>query len=93
MINKSTILNKLADKLLKSTDLSDAFNKSKQASGRIKKLHEAITDRYKFEISNHKDCSQTELDANFVKYVEKKLNKSYQDEYKIEALFKKYKID
>jgi two-component sensor histidine kinase len=93
MSKQSFILAKMADKILKSAELSDAFNQSKQRSDRMKRLHEAITTRYKFEVANHKDCGTTELDASFTKHIEKKLTLSDRETYKLEALFKKYRID
>jgi hypothetical protein len=92
-MNKSSfILGKMADKILKSAELSDAFNQSRQRSDKLKRLHEAISQRYKFEVANHRDCSTTQLDASFTKYVEKKLTLSDRDTYKLEGLFKKYRI-
>jgi len=90
--NKSTILNKLADKLLKSKDLSDQFNSSREKSNRIKKLHESLTEKYKFNIRRGYSNTDVENDINFLKKSEKKLTLSDDENKKLDLLFFKYRI-
>ena len=92
MTNKSTILNKLADKLLKSTDLSDQFNSSREKYNRIKKLHESLTEKYKFNIGRGYSNTDVESDINFLKKSEKKLTLSDVENRKLDSLFFKYRI-
>jgi vacuolar-type H+-ATPase subunit I/STV1 len=90
------MLSKMADKLLKSADRSDAYAQSQAKYKKIKLLHEAMTERYKFYISS-KDkfihADQVKSDIDQVKKLEKKLTLSQMEENTMNRLFAKYRID
>jgi len=82
----------MADKLLKSADQADAWKKSKEKSDRLKKLHEALTEKYKFNMSKGYDNDSVLVDIDFVKRVEKKLTLTEIEDRKLNSLFFKYRI-
>ena len=82
----------MADKLLKASDLSDQFKSSKEKYDRIKKLHESLTDKYKFNMTKGYSNSDVENDINFLKKVEKKLTLTEIENRKLDHLFYKYRI-
>ena len=86
----------MADKLLKSADRSDAYAQSQAKYKRLKLLHEAMTERYKFYIT-HKEkfihADQVKLDIEQVKKLEKKLTLTTGEQTSLDKLFAKYRID
>ena len=89
------MLSKMADKLLKSADKADAYAQSQAKYKKIKLLHEAMTERYKFYISSKDKCSyadQIKSEIEQVKRLEKRLTLTDQDDSILERLFNKYKI-
>lgn len=92
MDKRSSFLSKMADKLLKAADLSDQFNSSREKSNRIKKLHESLTEKYKFNMGRGYSNIDVENDINFVKKAEKKLTLSDVETRKLDSLFFKYRI-
>ena len=92
MRTKSSLLAKMADRILKATDKADALNRSKEKSDKLKRLHEAISDRYKFKISRHDDATDIECDVKFLKLIERTLSPTWSQENKLEMLFKKYNV-
>ena len=86
----------MADKLLKSADRSDAYAQSQAKYKRLKLLHEAMTERYKFYIT-HKEkfihADQVKLDIEQVKKLEKKLTLTTSEQTSLDKLFAKYRID
>jgi hypothetical protein len=96
MNKTASMLSKMADKLLKSADKADAYAQSQAKYKRIKLLHEAMTERYKFYIT-HKEkfihADQVKSDIEQVKKLEKKLTLTTSEDTAINKLFAKYKID
>ena len=82
----------MADKLLKVADQADALQKSKERSGKIKALHEAISERSKIKILRQEDDGDIENEAAFVKRLEKTLSPTWSQDNQLERLFYKYKI-
>ena len=85
----------MADKILKSADRSDAYAKSQAKNKRLKLLHEAMTERYKFYITSKDKCSyadQVKSDIEQIKKLEKKLTLSATEETAINKLFAKYNV-
>jgi hypothetical protein len=95
MNKASAMLSKMADKLLKSADRSDAYAQSQAKYKKIKQLHEAMTERYKTCIS-HKDklqyADQVKTDIDVLKRLEKKLTLAADEETQLNRLFAKYKV-
>jgi gamma-glutamyl phosphate reductase len=92
MQNRFTLLTKMADRLLKASDKIEALNKSRERSDKIKKLHESISERYKFKVTRHENLIDIECDVKFLKLIEKTLSPTLSQENKLDALFKKYSI-
>lgn len=96
MNKTASMLSKMADKLLKSADRSDAYAQSQAKYKRLKLLHEAMTERYKFYIT-HKEkfihADQVKLDIEQVKKLEKKLTLTTGEQTSLDKLFAKYRID
>ena len=96
MNKTASMLSKMADKLLKSADKADAYAQSQTKYKRIKLLHEAMTERYKFYIT-HKEkfiyADQIKSDIEQVKKLEKKLTLTTSEDTALNKLFAKYKID
>lgn len=96
MNKTASMLSKMADKLLKSADRSDAYAQSQAKYKRLKLLHEAMTERYKFYIT-HKEkfihADQVKLDIEQVKKLEKKLTLTTSEQTSLDKLFAKYRID
>jgi thioredoxin-related protein len=95
MNKTASMLSKMADKLLKSADKADAYAQSQAKYKKIKLLHEAMTERYKFYISSKDKCSyadQIKSEIEQVKRLEKRLTLTDQDDSILERLFNKYKI-
>ena len=89
------MLSKMADILLKSADKADAYAQSQAKNKKLKLLHEAMTERYKFYISNKDKFSyadQVKSEIEQVKRLEKRLTLTDQDNSILERLFNKYKI-
>ena len=90
------MLSKMADKLLKSADKADAYAQSQAKYKRIRLLHEAMTERYKFYITS-KDkytyADQVKIDIEQVKKIEKKLTLTPSEDTTLSRLFAKYRID
>jgi len=96
MNKTASMLSKMADKLLKSADKADAYAQSQAKYKRLKLLHEAMTERYKFYISNREKytyADQVKSEIDQVKKLEKKLTLTDQDNSILERLFNKYKIN
>ena len=96
MNKRASMLSRMADKLLKSADKSDAYAQSKAKEEKFKKLHEYMTDRYKFYLStnNKQDyLDQVKKDIDEVKRLEKKLTLTTTEADTLNRLFAKYKID
>ena len=96
MNKTASMLSKMADKLLKSADRSDAYAQSQAKYKRIKLLHEAMTERYKFYITHKDKCSyadQVKSDIDQVKRLEKKLTLTLSEDSTLNRLFAKYRID
>jgi hypothetical protein len=96
MNKTASMLSKMADKLLKSADKADAYAQSQAKYKRIKLLHEAMTERYKFYItSKDKDTytDQVKSDIEQVKKLEKKLTLTPSEDTTLSRLFAKYRID
>ncbi len=90
------MLSKMADKLLKSADKADAYAQSQTKYKRIKLLHEAMTERYKFYITHREKfihADQVKIDIEQVKKLEKKLTLTPIEDTSLNRLFAKYKID
>jgi hypothetical protein len=92
MDKRRSLLTKMADKLLQSTDKAEAFEKSRQRSEKLKRLHDAISQRYKFRITRHESVADTEVDAAFLKLVQKTLTLTWSQETQLEKLFFKYNV-
>lgn len=95
MNKKSSILSKMADKLLNVAGRSDAFNESKKKQDKIKRLHEAISEKYKFSMNlpiHSMIMQETTRDIQSLKAIEKKLTLTPSDEATLERLFYKYRI-
>ena len=96
MNKTASMLSKMADKLLKSADKADAYAQSQAKYKRMKLLHEAMTERYKFYIT-HKEkfihADQVKSDIEQVKKLEKKLTLSVAEGTALDRLFAKYRID
>ena len=92
MDKRSSFLNKMADRILKAADQADALKKSKERSDKIKLLHEAITDKYRFKISRHESVEELEGQVAFLKKVEKTLSLTWSQEQLLERLFNRYGI-
>jgi len=92
MQNRFTLLTKMADRLLKASNKIEALNKSRERSDKIKKLHESISERYKFIVTRHESLIDIECDVKFLKLIEKTLSPTSSQENKLDALFKKYNI-
>jgi gamma-glutamyl phosphate reductase len=92
MQNRSSLLTKMADRLLKASDKIEALNKSRERSDKIKRLHESISERYKFKVTRHENLIDIECDVKFLKLIEKTLSPILSQENKLDALFKKYSI-
>jgi hypothetical protein len=96
MNKTASMLSKMADKLLKSADKADAYAQSQAKYKKIKLLHEAMTERYKFYIT-HKEkfihADQVKSDIEQVKKLEKKLTLAPNEDTIINRLFAKYRID
>lgn len=89
------MLSKMADILLKSADKADAYAQSQAKNKKLKLLHEAMTERYKFYISSKDKFSyadQVKSEIEQVKRLEKRLTLTDQDNSILERLFNKYKI-
>ena len=96
MNKTASMLSKMADKLLKSADKADAYAQSQAKYKRMKLLHEAMTERYKFYITNKdKDtyADQVKSDIEQVKKLEKKLTLTPSEDTTLSRLFAKYRID
>jgi len=86
------MLTQMANTLLKSADQADAFAKSKERNQKIKSLHEAISEKYKFYTSRGYSTDETKRDADTLKILEKKLTLNNQENDKLDRLFFKYGI-
>jgi nitrate/nitrite-specific signal transduction histidine kinase len=96
MDKRSSILSKMADKLLKSADISDALAQSKAKQQKYNQLHEAMTERYKFYLiskDKHQYADQVRKDIDEVKKFQKKLSLTTQESNTLNRLFAKYRID
>jgi tRNA U34 5-carboxymethylaminomethyl modifying GTPase MnmE/TrmE len=96
MNKTASMLSKMADKLLKSADKADAYAQSQVKYKRIKFLHEAMTERYKFYISNKDKATyvdQVKSDIEQVKKLEKKLTLTTIEDNILNRLFAKYRVD
>jgi hypothetical protein len=96
MNKTASMLSKMADKLLKSADKADAYAQSQAKYKRIKLLHEAMTERYKFYITHNEKfihADQIKSDIEQVKKIEKKLTLSPSEDTTLSRLFAKYRID
>jgi thioredoxin-related protein len=96
MNKTASMLSKMADKLLKSADRADAYAQSQAKYKRIKLLHEAMTERYKFYITSKDKCTyadQVKTDIEQVKKLEKKLTLTSSEDTTLSRLFAKYRID
>jgi hypothetical protein len=95
MNKTASMLSKMADILLKSADKADAYAQSQAKNKKLKLLHEAMTERYKFYISSKDKFSyadQVKSEIEQVKRLEKRLTLTDQDNSILERLFNKYKI-
>ena len=95
MNNTASFLSKMADKLLKATDRSDAFAESKKKQERLKQLHEAISERYKFAMNlpiKSELMQETTRDIQTFKAIEKKLTLTPKENTVLQRLFDKYGI-
>jgi hypothetical protein len=95
MNKTASMLSKMADILLKSADRADAYAQSQAKNKKLKLLHEAMTERYKFYISSKDKVSysdQVKSEIEQVKRLEKKLTLTDHDNSILERLFNKYKI-
>jgi len=90
------MLSKMADILLKSANRADTYAQSQAKNKKLKLLHEAMTERYKFYITNKdKDtyADQVKSDIEQVKKLEKKLTLTPSEDTTLSRLFAKYRID
>jgi len=96
MNKTASMLSKMADKLLKSADKSDAYAQSKAKEQKIKQLHIAMTEKYKFCLSSkdkHQAADQIEKQIAEVKRLEKKLSLTTNESNSLNNLFAKYRIN
>ena len=95
MNKTASMLSKMADKLLKSADRSDAYAQSQAKTKRMKALHEAMTERYKYYITSKEKASyveQVESDVSQLKKFEKKLTLTESDSMMLDRLYAKYRV-
>jgi hypothetical protein len=96
MNKTASMLSKMADKLLKSADKSDAYAQSKAKQQKLQRLHEAMTERYKFYMSSKdklQHADQVKKDIDLVKILEKKLTLTNDESNSLNRLFAKYRVD
>lgn len=92
MDKKSSYLSKLADRLLKNSDRISEFESARNNAARIKNLHEAISNRYKFYTTRGYATDETKRDADYLKTIEKKLTLTVQEKDRLDRLFYKYSV-
>ena len=86
------MLSKFADKILKSTEKADAYVSQKEFYKKMSNLHEAITNKHRFNIVKGYSVDGTVKDADFIKIVQSKLVLTDQEKSKLNHLFSKYGI-
>ena len=91
----TSMLSKMADKILKATDKVDAFKESQEKSRKIKLLQNTMTERYKIFLNSPHRTSMLEEVSKDIATLKKcwnKLSPTLEDTLKIDRLFNKYGI-